>query len=160
MFRSYGTRARISTRRAKTATEAIGTRARRLSTTPSSIGVWPRCTRPDPIDDSRRSLAPGRNDVVRPRVGDQLSEMFVHVAADGEDDVGQRPVLSHHSALGDERSRVGRFKLLLRVRKRLRQMTDHLLLVGDLAETAHLFAGQSGLSADRRRHEAVAFAGD
>src|SRR5436190_14153164 len=65
----------------------------------------------------QRLFAPGRNDLIDPRVGNHLPEMLVKVAADGDDTVSERQIPSHDLALAGQRGGVERLELFLRVRK-------------------------------------------
>src|SRR5262249_30318039 len=51
-------------------------------------------------------LAPGRDDLVHARVGDQLPEMLVQIAVDRERRLRRRHVATHHLALAGHRGRI------------------------------------------------------
>src|SRR5258708_16261019 len=71
-------------------------------------------------------LAPGRNDVVHPRVRDQLTQVLVQIARDERRDLRRRQVHAHHLALAGQRRRIRCLALLLRVRAGLVQVIDDL----------------------------------
>src|SRR5258706_11503630 len=82
----------------------------------------------------QRLFAPGRNDVVRSRVGDHLAEVLVQIAADAEGDVGHAEVAPHHLAFTGERGRIERLELFFRMGEALVQVLDDLRLVGEGAQ--------------------------
>src|SRR5437867_8958685 len=57
-----------------------------------------------------RLFAPGRNDVIHPGVGDQLTKMLVQIAADAQNAVSERHVAAHDLALAGQRRRVECFE--------------------------------------------------
>src|SRR5579871_5024229 len=104
-------------------------------------------------------LAPGRNDSVHARVGDQLTEMLVQVAADEERRIDRREIASHHLALAGQRRRIDRLELRLRVREPFVQVFEDLRFVRQRAQLLHrlLAAEIRGLAAESHRDERVAF---
>src|ERR1051326_2157711 len=74
-----------------------------------------RATFPPSLRSALGSLAPGRDDMVRARVGDQLAEMLVKGGADAERRLRGRHVHAHHLALAGHRGRIERLEFLLGV---------------------------------------------
>src|SRR5262245_13676576 len=101
----------------------------------------------------QRLFAPGRNDVIHPRVGNHLAQVLVKVAADSDHAVGERQIPSHDLALAGQRRGVERLELLLRVREAFVQVLDHLRLVRQRAQLGRFLTRSEigGLCAERRR---------